>query len=213
MVKNIQDGCQLYKDAKTQFIEVKRTFDEVGAIGKEVGGFIGKLFGFFKKPAPVAQKKERFVAVDETQVKIDIVKNLTEFFKLQEQLAAHIREEEQKSLTVYDPDQNHMEAALKRVMAQQEMASRGQERQAFQRQQAMQNNPENSPTIFQQKDAELAQARAALQQQQHEQAMQQQAMQAQNQSLQSQQDHQQTLDQQAAAPQPQQPAAPTEGQQ
>ncbi len=54
------------------------------------------------------------------------------------------------------------------MMAQQEMASRGQERQAFQRQQAMQNNPENSPTIFQQKDAELAQARAALQQQQQQ---------------------------------------------
>jgi hypothetical protein len=52
---------------------------------------------------------------------VDIVKNLTEFFKLQEQLAAHIREEEEKSRTVYDPDQNHMEAALKRVMAQQEM--------------------------------------------------------------------------------------------
>jgi len=52
---------------------------------------------------------------------VDIVKNLTEFFKLQEQLEAHIREEEQKSRTVYDPDQNHMEAALKRVMAQQEM--------------------------------------------------------------------------------------------
>jgi len=54
---------------------------------------------------------------------VDIVKNLTEFFKLQEQLAAHIREEEEKSRTVYDPDQNHMEAALKRVMAQQEMDS------------------------------------------------------------------------------------------
>ena len=36
-------------------------------------------------------------------------------------LAAHIRKEEEKSQTVYDPDQNHMEAALKRVMAQQEM--------------------------------------------------------------------------------------------
>jgi hypothetical protein len=36
-------------------------------------------------------------------------------------LEAHIREEEQKSKTVYDPNQNHMEAALKRVMAQQEM--------------------------------------------------------------------------------------------
>ena len=69
----------------------------------------------------MAKKKEKFVAVDETQVKVDIVKNLTEFFRLQEQLAAHIREEEEKSLTVYDPEQNHMEAALKRVMAQQEM--------------------------------------------------------------------------------------------
>jgi hypothetical protein len=69
----------------------------------------------------LAKKKQAYVAVDETQVKIDIVRNLTEFFKLQEQLAAHIREEEEKSQTVYDPDQNLMEAALKRVMAQQEM--------------------------------------------------------------------------------------------
>ena len=98
------------------------------AIGKELGGFWSKLRKFFAgspKPQvakPVAKsKKSNYVAVDETQVKVDIVKNLTEFFRLQEQLAAHIREEEEKSLTVYDPDQNHMEAALKRVMAQQEM--------------------------------------------------------------------------------------------
>jgi hypothetical protein len=44
------------------------------------------------------------------------------FFKLQEQLAEHIREEEEKSKTVYDPDANLMEAALKRVMAQDQMA-------------------------------------------------------------------------------------------
>ena len=98
------------------------------AIGKEVHGFWNQLLAFFgSKPkpqvaSPVAKaKKSTYVAVDETQVKVDIVKNLTEFFKLQEQLAAHIREEEEKSKTVYDPDQNHMEAALKRVMAQQEM--------------------------------------------------------------------------------------------
>jgi hypothetical protein len=70
----------------------------------------------------VAKKKEKFVAVDETQVKVNIVKQLTEFFKIQEQLEAHIREEEEKSKNVYDPNQNHMEAALKRVMAQQQMA-------------------------------------------------------------------------------------------
>ena len=98
------------------------------ATSKELVGFWSKLRKFFAgspKPQvakPVAKsKKSNYVAVDETQVKVDIVKNLTEFFRLQEQLAAHIREEEEKSLTVYDPDQNHMEAALKRVMAQQEM--------------------------------------------------------------------------------------------
>lgn len=108
-------------------MEVKATVDEVAGVYKEVTGFWSKFSNFFKPkakqstPKPVAKKKEKFVAVDETQVKVDIVKNLTEFFRLQEQLAAHIREEEEKSLTVYDPDQNHMEAALKRVMAQQEM--------------------------------------------------------------------------------------------
>jgi len=50
------------------------------------------------------------------------------------------------------------------MMAQEEMATRNQERQAFQRQQAMQNNPENSPTVFQQKDMQLQQAMQALQQ-------------------------------------------------
>jgi hypothetical protein len=38
-------------------------------------------------------------------------------------LAAHIREEEEKSQTVYDPNANLMEAALKRVMAQDQMAA------------------------------------------------------------------------------------------
>jgi hypothetical protein len=128
LVKNIQAGCELYKQAKESFVEIRSTADEVIAIGREVKGFWSKLSGFFgsspkpKAVKPVAKaKKSAYVAVDETQVKVDIVKNLTEFFKLQEQLAAHIREEEEKSRTVYDPDQNHMEAALKRVMAQQEM--------------------------------------------------------------------------------------------
>ena len=128
LVKQIQQGVDLYKQAKEQFVQVKRTADEVVAIGKELGGFWSKLRKFFAgspKPQvakPVAKsKKSVYKSVDETQVKVDIVKNLTEFFKLQEQLAAHIREEEEKSRTVYDPNQNHMEAALKRVMAQQEM--------------------------------------------------------------------------------------------
>lgn len=83
-------------------MEVKSTVDEAVGVYREVTGFWNNFSNFFKPkakqstPKPVAKKKEKFVAVDETQVKVDIVKNLTEFFRLQEQLAAHIREEEEK---------------------------------------------------------------------------------------------------------------------
>ena len=110
-------------------MEVKATVDEAVGIAKEVQGFwakLAKMFGGDPAPAapkPVAKKKEKYVAVDETQVMANVVSQLTEFFKLQEQLAAHIREEEEKSQTVYDPNANLMEAALKRVMAQDQMAA------------------------------------------------------------------------------------------
>ena len=110
-------------------MEVKATVDEAIDIGKEVYGFWSKISAFFgakpksrSAPKPVAKKKEKFVAVDETQIMVDVVKHLTELFRLQEQLAAHIREEEEKSRSVYEPDQNQMEAALKRVMAMDQMA-------------------------------------------------------------------------------------------
>jgi hypothetical protein len=110
-----------------------------GAI-QEVQGFLGPIAAFFGKlfqdksgtgaPAQgrpkTARPKAKPVAkayVDETKVMADVVSQLTEFFKLQEQLAAHIREEEEKSQTVYDPNANLMEAALKRVMAMDQMAA------------------------------------------------------------------------------------------
>jgi hypothetical protein len=110
-------------------MEVKATVDEAVGIGREIYGFWGALAKFFGgastpvAPKPVAKKKDKYVAVDETQVMVGVVKNLTEFFRIQEQLAAHIREEEDKSRNVYEPDQNQMEAALKRVMAQDQMAA------------------------------------------------------------------------------------------
>jgi hypothetical protein len=104
-------------------MEVKSTVEEAIGVANEVRGFWAKLFGTKTKPvAQAARKKEKYVAVDETKVMADVVKQLTEFFKLQEQLAALIREEEEKSQTVYDPNANLMEAALKRVMAQDQMA-------------------------------------------------------------------------------------------
>jgi hypothetical protein len=74
-------------------------------------------------PSLWRKRREAYVAVDETQVMADIVAQLSEFFKLQEQLAEHIRQEEEKSKTVYDPDANLMEAALKRVMVQDQMTA------------------------------------------------------------------------------------------
>jgi hypothetical protein len=129
LVKNIQAGCDLYKQAKEQFVSIKRTADEVVAIGKEVKGIFGFLRNLFNSAPtsnasqPLARsKKSDYVAVEETQVKADIVKNLSEFFKLQEQLEAHIRESEEKARTVvFSDDVNLMEEALNRVLAQQEM--------------------------------------------------------------------------------------------
>ena len=105
-------------------MEVKKTVDEVVSDVKAVRGFWAKLFGTDSEPAapkPATKKKEAYVAVDETQVMADIVGQLSQFFKLQEQLATHIREEEEKSRNVYDPSANLMEAALHRIMAQQQM--------------------------------------------------------------------------------------------
>jgi hypothetical protein len=104
-------------------MEVKSTVEEIVSDAKAVQSFWSKLFG---APKPVAQKtskKEKYVAVNETQVMADIVSQLSTFFKLQDQLAEHIREEEEKSRTIYDPDANLMEAALKRVMALDQMAA------------------------------------------------------------------------------------------
>ena len=110
-------------------MEIKATVDEAVGVGKEIYSFWGKLakmLGGSPKPTspqPVAKKKkEKYVAVDETKVMATVVEQLTEFFRLQEKLAAHIREEEEKSRSVYDPDANLMEAALKRVMAMDQMA-------------------------------------------------------------------------------------------
>ena len=84
---------------------------------------------FTSKPTPqqqqtaklAAKKKEKFVAADEEQILNSVVDQLIQFFHIQQQLADHIREEEEKSRTVYDPTQNHFEAAIKRVRAQDQM--------------------------------------------------------------------------------------------
>lgn len=118
-VAAIRKGCELYKDVKGTISAAQKTAKEVTAIAEEVGGF----FGFFKKKPkptdkPVAKPKKAEPEVwDEGKVIADLAANLGQFFKIQQQLADHIREEEEKSKNVYDPDQNIMESALNRELA------------------------------------------------------------------------------------------------
>ena len=105
-------------------MEVKSTVEEAVGDARKVRGFWENLFG--QKAKPVAQekrKKEAYVAVEEAKVMSDIVSQLTTFFRLQDQLAALLREEEERSKTVYDPNANLMEASLKRIIAQDQMAA------------------------------------------------------------------------------------------
>ena len=117
-VAAIRKGCELYKDVKGTISAAQKTAKEVTAIAEEVGGF----FGFFKKkkPTPVEApkpKKAEPEVWDENKVVADLAANLSQFFKIQQQLADHIREEEEKSKSVYDPNQNIMESALNRELA------------------------------------------------------------------------------------------------
>ena len=70
LVKQIQAGCELYKQAKESFVEIKATADEVIAIGKEVHGFWGQLLAFFgSKPKPQAAKKSSRPGTKEARLK------------------------------------------------------------------------------------------------------------------------------------------------
>ena len=125
-VSAVTEGVALYKQAKESFMEVKSTVEEAIGVANEVKGFWAKLFGSkpaAKQPVQQTRKKAKYEAVDEAVVMSNIVTQLSTFFRLQDQLAAHLREEEEKSKTVYDPDANLMEAALHRIMAQDQMAA------------------------------------------------------------------------------------------
>jgi len=115
----------MYRDAKTNFLEVKSTVEEVVGDAKAARSWLQKLFG--SEPAastkPVAKKKEKFVAYNETEGLADIIKQLSKFWSLQDQLTEYLRTEEAKS-KVYDPSVSNaqmMESAMNRVMCRQQM--------------------------------------------------------------------------------------------
>ena len=124
----IRQGAEFYKQAKRSFLEIKDTADEVVGIYREVTGFWSNFSNFFKPkpttPKPVAQKKkEKYKAYDETQATADIVKHLTKFWTLQDELNDFLRAEENRA-KVYDPNAKNadmMASAMNRILCQQQM--------------------------------------------------------------------------------------------
>ena len=121
----ITELCSLYRSAKESFVEIKSTVEEVVGDAQAARSWWQKLFAepATATPKPVAKKKEKFVAYDETQAMADIVKQLSKFWSLQDQLTAYLREEEEKA-QVYDPSISNaemMESAMNRVMCRQQM--------------------------------------------------------------------------------------------
>jgi hypothetical protein len=124
-VAGITELCSLYRSAKESFVEIKSTVEEVVGDAQAARSWWQKLFAepATATPKPVAKKKEKFVAYDETQAMADIVKQLSKFWSLQDQLTAYLREEEEKA-KVYDPSISNaemMESAMNRVMCRQQM--------------------------------------------------------------------------------------------
>jgi len=125
-VAAIRKGCELYKQVKGTINDAQKTFNEVKTITKEVGGFLGFFTKKVEVEVPVESRptngnKKSVVQADENSVYADLAQNLSKLFRLQEQLAKYIREEEEKSKSVYDPDKNLMESALQRVLVQEQM--------------------------------------------------------------------------------------------
>jgi hypothetical protein len=124
-VAGITELCSMYRDAKTNFLEVKSTVEEVIGDAKAAKSWWQKLFGSapVASTKPAAKKKEKYVAYDETQAMADIVKQLSKFWALQDQLTEYLRTEEEKA-KVYDPSVSNaqmMESAMNRVMCRQQM--------------------------------------------------------------------------------------------
>lgn len=147
--KAIEEGCEVYKQYKGTLVaevkDVQKVVKDVQATVKEVKGFwaeVKNLFGFGgreanERPALAVQAevketaraqgkaktkpKQEWQEFDETAATLTIVDNLAKFFNVLQQAQTQVKLDEETSRTVYDPDKNHLEAALRRVVALQQI--------------------------------------------------------------------------------------------
>lgn len=120
-VKAIQQGCAMYKEYKGTVQEVKKTYDEVVGIAKEVKGFWSTIASFFSKPKPppivappvvskaVQKKQKQEIQHSELEITKSLMDNLKVFFECLEQLHQKVRDAEAAAL---DPTKNTLSSAL-----------------------------------------------------------------------------------------------------
>ena len=124
--------------------EVGGAIDNIQGAKKDILGLWGKitsLFGIKPSPKPISapkpvakptkkvkQKREEF---DENAIFAEVGKNLTEFFKAYNALDLYIKEEEEKSRHVFDPESDNSANAINRVLAQLQMEKLNEELREF----------------------------------------------------------------------------------
>lgn len=137
----IQQGCEMYTEYKGTIAKAQKTYKQVQQITTEVKSFWGflkdKLFNKPKPPPdPIVESLQRAAKetkqdndseadqpeqLDETSVYNSIAKNLVKYFRLIEQIQEKLREAEEKSRDIHDPNQNLMEVALNRVLIEDQL--------------------------------------------------------------------------------------------
>ena len=143
-LKLIKQSCEMLNEGRAL---VKEVVDEVGGAvdsvqgaKKDILGLWSKILGLFGvKPAPTpvaapkpvvkpAKKVKRKVSeYDENAIFAEVGKNLTEFFKAYNALDLYIKEEEEKSRHVFDPESDNSANAINRVLAQLQMEKLNEE--------------------------------------------------------------------------------------
>jgi hypothetical protein len=146
--KLIKQSCEALNEGralvKEVVGEVGGAIDNIQGAKKDILGLWGKitsLFGIKPSPKPISaskpvakptkkvkQKREEF---DENAIFAEVGKNLTEFFKAYNALDLYIKEEEEKSRHVFDPESDNSANAINRVLAQLQMEKLNEELREF----------------------------------------------------------------------------------
>lgn len=146
--KLIKQSCEMLNEGralvKEVVGEVGGAIDNIQGAKKDVLGLWGKITSLFgikpssapvSAPKPVAKPakkvKQKAPEFDENAIFAEVGKNLTEFFKAYNALDLYIKEEEEKSRHVFDPESDNSANAINRVLAQLQMEKLNEELREF----------------------------------------------------------------------------------